>query len=369
MWNRERYDRQIKLQNFGIHAQEKLASARILVIGAGGLGCPVLQYLTAAGVGNIGITDDDLVSLSNLHRQVLYTSDDIGTLKTEAAFKRLSAMNPEVAFDIISARITTKNAIRMISDYDLILDCSDNFPTRYLLDDACRLMKKPLIFGAVYQYEGQVAIFNVPDKQGRTTNYRHLFPEPPKPGEVSDCNDAGVLGVLPGMIGSIQAAEAIKLITGTGEPLINKLMTINMLDYQTAVFGIPYEDPVNADIPSTAEEFEKMNYEQHCGILQDGIKNISPLVFKEASKLPDTLIIDVREPDEHPKLKVPYIAIPLSQLKQRFSEIHSRSIILVCQSGKRSLAGALILQELAGPDITISHLEGGIQNLNQEINE
>lgn len=175
MLNSERYDRQIKLQGFGIDAQDKLASAKVLVIGAGGLGCPVLQYLTAAGVGNIGIVDDDQVSLSNLHRQILYTSDDIGKLKTEAALDRLNAMNPEVQLSIIPERIATENAVRIISEYDVIIDCSDNFPTRYLLDDVCRILEKPLIFGAIYQYEGQIAIFNVKSKEGDVTHYRHLF--------------------------------------------------------------------------------------------------------------------------------------------------------------------------------------------------
>lgn len=369
MLNLERYDRQIKLQGFGIGAQEKLTSAKVLVIGAGGLGCPVLQYLAAAGVGNIGIVDDDRVSLSNLHRQILYTTSDIGKLKTKAAFERLSSMNPEIQINVTSERISTKNAIQILSDYDLVIDCTDNFPTRYLLDDACRILKKPLIFGAIYQYEGQVAIFNVPNKEGFTANYRHLFPEPPKPGEVPDCNDAGVLGVLPGIIGNIQATEAIKLITGIGEPLINRLMTINVLDYQTAIFEIPTENLSNKNIPSTEAEFEKMNYELHCGIDQIGINNISPSDFKEKAELPDTIVIDVRESDEYPKLKVPFLSIPLSQLKENSIQIKHKNVIVVCQSGKRSLAGAKVLQEILVSDYNISHLEGGINQLNQEINE
>lgn len=369
MLNLERYDRQIKLQGFGIEAQEKLASAKILVIGAGGLGCPVLQYLTTAGIGNIGIADDDHVSLSNLHRQVLYTSDDIGKPKTTTAFERLSLMNPDVLLNIISQRITISNAFEILSNYDLIIDCTDNFPTRYLLDDACRILKKPLIFGAIYQYEGQVAVFNVPDKDGFTTNYRNLFPEPPTPEEVPDCNEAGVLGVLPGIIGTIQATEAIKLITGIGEALINKLITINILNYQTAVFEIPAENLINENFPSTVEEFETMNYEFHCGIEMIGITTISASIFKETAKLTDTIIIDVREPDEFPKLDVPYLSIPLSQLKENFNQIHHKNIIVVCQSGKRSTTGAQILREILGSEYNISHLEGGIHNLNKKVNE
>jgi len=369
MLNLERYDRQIKLQGFGIEAQEKLASAKVLVIGAGGLGCPVLQYLTAAGVGNIGIVDDDRVSPSNLHRQILYTTNDIAKLKTEAAFERLNAMNPEVKIDMISERITIKNAVQILSDYNMIIDCTDNFPTRYLLDDACRILKKPLIFGAIYQYEGQVAVFNVPDKEGSATHYRNLFPQPPKPDEVPDCNDAGVLGVLPGIIGTILATEAIKLITGIGEPLINRLMTINVLDYQTAIFEIPAENLKDQNFPSTITEFEKMNYELHCGIDLKGITNMSALEFNKIAELPDTIVIDVREPDESPKLEIPYLSIPLSQLKENSKQIKQKNVILVCQSGKRSLAGAQVLNEILGSDYNISHLEGGINQLNTEINE
>lgn len=369
MLNSERYDRQIKLQGFGIEAQDKLASAKVLVIGAGGLGCPVLQYLTAAGVGNIGIVDDDRVSLSNLHRQILYNSDDIGKLKTEAAFERLNAMNPEVQFKIFSERIIPKNAVTIVSDYDVVVDCTDNFATRYLLDDLCRILEKPLIFGAIYHYEGQIAVFNVRNKEGFTTHYRNLFPAPPNPGEVPDCNEAGVLGVLPGVIGTLQATEAIKLVTGIGEPLINKLMTIDILSYQTAVFEIPSLNLTDESIPYSIEEFENMNYQLHCGIEFAGIKNISPSGFKEAIKIPDTVVIDVREPEEQPKLDVPYISIPLSQLKENVSKINNTNVIVVCQSGKRSLSGAKILQEILEPKYSISHLEGGINHLNKETHE
>ncbi|WP_185205417.1 HesA/MoeB/ThiF family protein [Chryseobacterium sp. C3] len=369
MLNSERYDRQIKLQGFGIEAQDKLASAKVLVIGAGGLGCPVLQYLTAAGIGNIGIVDDDRVSLSNLHRQILYNSDDIGKLKTEAALGRLNAMNPEVQFSIVSKRIIPQNAVTIVSEYDVVVDCTDNFATRYLLDDVCRILEKPLIFGAIYQYEGQIAVFNVRNKEGFTTHYRNLFPEPPNPGEVPDCNEAGVLGVLPGVIGTLQATEAIKLMTGIGEPLINKLMTIDILNYQTAVFEIPSLNLTDKNIPYSIEEFENMNYQLHCGIEFAGIKNISPSEFKEAVKLPDTVVIDVREPEEQPKLDVPYISIPLSQLKENVKQIQIRYIIVVCQSGKRSLSGAKILQEILGREYIISHLEGGINHLNKETHE
>lgn len=362
MLNLERYDRQIKLPGFGIEAQRKLASAAVLVIGAGGLGCPVLQYLSAAGVGNIGIVDGDKVSLSNLHRQILYTSDDIGKLKTLAASERLRSANPEVNITIISERISTHNAAGIISRYDLIVDCTDNFPTRYLLDDVCRILQKPLIFGAIYQYEGQVAVFNVPDEQGSSTSYRHLFPEPPKPEEVPDCNDAGVLGVLPGIIGTIQATEAIKIITGIGEALTNRLMTFNILDYQTAIFEIS-TDLAEGGFPLTIEEIQDMDYNVLCGIKQNGIANISPSEFREITDLSETVIIDVRVSEEYPKLEIPYISIPLSGLKENINLINKPNIIVVCQSGKRSIIGAGILNDFLGKEYNISHLEGGINNL------
>ncbi|SEH47708.1 HesA/MoeB/ThiF family protein [Chryseobacterium culicis] len=369
MLNKDRYDRQIKLRGFGIEAQQKLLSARVLVIGAGGLGCPVLQYLTASGIGTIGIVDHDVVSISNLQRQVLYTTEDIGQLKTEVASKRLRLMNPDIFINIISEQITSKNAVKIINEYDLVLDCSDNFPTRYLIDDSCRIMKKTLIFGAIYQYEGQIAVFNIPNKEGVTTSYRNLFPQPPKPNEVPDCNEAGVLGVLPGIIGTLQATEAIKIITGIGKPLANKLMSIDLLDYQTAIYDIPIEIESNSNFPSTIDEFELMNYEEHCGINNHNVKIISSSEFLESAKIPDTLIIDVRELDEFPKIDLPYLSIPLSQLNEKIFEIQHKNIIVICQSGKRSLMGAQLLQENLSSEYQISSLEGGINHLKNLKNE
>lgn len=369
MINKDRYDRQIKLKEFGIEAQYKLSSARVLVVGAGGLGCPVLQYLAASGIGTIGILDDDTVSLSNLHRQVLYTTQDIGKRKTEAAFERLSLMNSDISVTAIPERISTENAVEIIRQYDLVVDCTDNFPTRYLIDDICRILKKPLIFGAIYEYEGQIAVFNILDSDQNTTSYRNLFPEPPKPNEVPDCNEAGVLGVLPGIIGTLQAAEAIKIITGIGNPLINQLMTVDLKDYHTAVYDIPVHIDNSVNFPLTADEFEFMNYEEHCGISSKNINIISVADFLEFANHPDNVIIDVREPDEMPKINFPYTAIPLSQLQQGIPEIPKKNIIVICQSGKRSVAGATLLQEHLGPEFTVSSLKGGINQLNKSNNE
>ncbi|MBD0294073.1 MAG: HesA/MoeB/ThiF family protein, partial [Flavisolibacter sp.] len=211
----ERYQRQVILQEFGEAGQQKLLQAKVLVIGAGGLGCPVLQYLAAAGVGVVGIADDDIVSLTNLHRQVLYSMSDIGKSKVERAAAILRQLNPDIEIIPYHLRLTNKNALDIITAYDIVVDATDNFPTRYLLNDACVLLSKPLIYGAVSKFEGQVAVFNGVGSSGeKSVNYRDLFPVPPQEDEVPNCAEAGVLGVLPGIIGSLQAGEVIKLITG-----------------------------------------------------------------------------------------------------------------------------------------------------------
>jgi adenylyltransferase/sulfurtransferase len=237
----ERYQRQIILKGFGEEGQQKLLQAKVLVIGAGGLGCPALQYLAAAGVGTIGIVDDDVISLSNLHRQVLYTPDDIDHPKVEVAASKLRQLNPDVNIYPYRIRLEKSNAFEIIRQYDLLIDGTDNFASRYMINDACFLLNKPLIYGAVSQYEGEVAVFSPHFLMGSTrgVNYRDLFPNPPKDGEVLNCAEAGVLGVLPGIIGTMQAAEAIKLITGIGTPLMNKLLTYNVLSQEIYEVSLP----------------------------------------------------------------------------------------------------------------------------------
>jgi len=220
-----RYQRHLTLSGFGMQAQQKLKHARVLVIGAGGLGCPALQYLAAAGTGTLGIVDDDRVSLSNLQRQILYAEADIGTLKAVTAAARLSAMNPSIVCQPYAVRLTAANALDLIRAHDLVVDGSDNFATRYLVNDACVLAGKPLIYGAIQTFQGQASVFN---HQGGPT-YRCLFPEPPDPKDAPSCSDIGVLGVLPGMIGTIQATEAIKVLTGIGEPLSGVLLIFDAL--------------------------------------------------------------------------------------------------------------------------------------------
>ena len=230
----ERYGRQMTIPTFGVAGQQKLQSAKVLMIGAGGLGCPVLQYLVAAGVGKVGIVDHDLVSLSNLHRQVLYRTEDIGKPKATVAKSTLERLNPEVEIVALADQVNSENIVDILSDYDLILDGTDNFEARYLISDACVALQKTLIFGAVSQFEGQVAVFNALQKDGtRGANYRDVFPDPPGENEVRNCAEAGVLGVLPGIIGAMMANEAIKWITGVGQPMSNRILTYNALNNQT----------------------------------------------------------------------------------------------------------------------------------------
>ncbi|WP_394674780.1 molybdopterin-synthase adenylyltransferase MoeB [uncultured Chryseobacterium sp.] len=359
----ERYARHYSLRDFGVEGQQKLLAARVLVIGAGGLGCPVLQYLAAAGTGTLGIIDHDTVSLSNLQRQVLYTTDDIGLLKVDRAAESLRKLNPEISVFTYPVELTPVNAWEMIAGYDMVVDCTDNFSSRYLINDICVLLDKPLIFGAIYRYEGQVAIFNVTGESGSKINYRHLFPEPPAPDEIPDCNEAGVLGVLPGMIGMMQANEVIKLITGIGKVLKGKLMTFSMLTYDSFTVDITDEKPVSHLMPKDRQALEKTDYSLICGFSAHGIEELDPAEFHKRISEEKSLVIDVREEGESPAVDFSHQSVPLSRLTQSLSEFNQENIILFCQSGKRSLKAAGILMHHFGPEKKISHLRNGIQAL------
>lgn len=364
-----RYARHYSLKNFGIKGQQKLAEAKVLVIGAGGLGCPVLQYLTAAGVGTVGLADDDIISLSNLQRQVLYSTEDVGRAKAAVAALKLQQLNPDITVNGFKMVVNSSNALKLIADYDVVVDCTDNFAARYLINDACVLLNKPLIFGAVYQYEGQVAVFNVADKHGVKTNYRHLFATPPDPLEVADCNEAGVLGVLPGIIGTLQATEVIKLITGIGDALINKLMTFSILTYDNFIIEIAQNEEAKNFIPKDEKDFKGTDYNWLCGMSSRGIEDLEPALFLEKINFPNTVVIDVRETHELPKADFKNLNIPLSTLSDKIPEIGADNIILFCQSGKRSLKAGQLLLEKFGKSKNISHLKGGIIALHETINE
>ena len=344
----ERYERQILLKEFGVAAQEKLLHAKVLVVGAGGLGCPVLQYLVAAGVGTIGIVDDDVVALNNLHRQVLYNMNDIGLSKAEVSAEKLKVLNDEISIHAYNKRLTNKNALSIIKGYDIVVDGTDNFSSRYMINDACVLLNKPLIYGAISKFEGQVSVFNVKDKVNkRAINYRDLFPVPPKDDEVLNCAEAGVLGVLPGIIGTMMANETIKLITGIGKPLINTLLTYNALDNSVYQFNLSLNEEAQNLILKNENEFLKMNYEWLCSSETNKNFEIDVEQFDDLLNDNNTIIIDVREKNEEPFIdEFKHIQIPLNELTSNEKLIEKENVVVFCQTGKRSLNAAKMLNEL-----------------------
>lgn len=355
----ERYQRQIILKGFGNEGQHKIMQAKVLVIGAGGLGCPALQYLVAAGVGSIGIVDDDVVSLSNLHRQVLYATEDISLLKVDVAAAKLNRLNAGVKIVTHPQKLENTNALHIISAYDLVIDGTDNFASRYLINDACVLLNKPLIYGAVSQYEGQVTVFANNIFAG--INYRSIFPHPPKNGEVLNCAEAGVLGMLPGIIGTMQAAEALKLITGIGSPLVNKLLTYNMLTHETYTVELTPVTEANESLPKNETQLLAMNYEDACSVMEKSVIEIDGHRLKQLSELPNAIVIDVRERGELPAMKnFVHRQIPMSVFKENISAIDKQTVALFCQHGVRSLYAAELLQQVFGAEKEVYSLKGGI---------
>lgn len=355
-----RYQRQMQLSGFGKEAQEKLFAAKILMIGAGGLGCPALQYLVGAGVGTLGIVDFDTVSVTNLHRQTLYSTDDVGKLKVEVAAKKLNALNPEIEIIPYATQLTNKNALDIIKNYDLVIDGTDNFSTRYLVNDACVLLNKPLIYGAVMRFEGQVGVFNL-EKNNLKTNYRDLFPTPPDAASSPSCNEVGVLGVLPGIIGTWQASEAIKIITGIGSSLTNKILIVNLLQNTVYEFQLEKNLKSEIEIPQNTSSFLKFNYDWFCN--KNEQNTISVEAFEQLRNSEKCSIIDVRELDELPKITAfEVLQAPMSRFNESISNMtFSNTTILICQSGQRSLK-ALELLKKQQPSLKILSLEGGVLN-------
>lgn len=346
--NPERYIRQTTLKGFGLKGQQKLAQAKVLVIGAGGLGVPVLTYLNAMGVGTMGIVDNDVVSISNLHRQVLYGQNDVGVSKVIAAREKLKAQNADGTVIIYETFLTTANALKIIADYDIVIDTSDNFPTRYLVNDACVILKKPFVYGALHGYEGQVSVFNY--KDGPT--YRCLFPTMPKENEVSNCNEHGVLGITPGIVGNLQALEAIKVITGIGNVLSGKLLIFDGLNqsYQKIKFK---RQNKNLDIKQLQDFYE---WNDPCEILPTiAAEEIQRLLADGAQ------IIDVRTTDEFKNYHLPHsISIPLYELGANTDIIDfSIPVYLLCQSGQRSETALRQLQQKY-PDSSLFSILGGL---------
>ncbi len=368
MLNKEeisRYSRHLLLPEIGTIGQEKLKNAKVLVIGAGGLGCPVLLYLTAVGIGQIGIVDFDVVDESNLQRQILFSVEDIGKPKALVAADKLFKQNPFVKFAVHNQQLTNQNALDITKEYDIIIDGTDNFATRYLINDACVLLNKPLVYGAVYRFEGQVSVFNYKDKSGiNGPTYRCVFPEPPSPESAPNCSAIGVLGVLPGIIGTMQANEAIKLITGIGQPLSGKLLLLNALTMSFTTIDVSYNKESIKNTPANVEEFLKMDYNYFCGSHKhtDGIKIITA---KELISLLDKKeklqLLDVREPGELPVVtELTDLQIPLGDIKEQTNKISKeKKVIVFCRSGARSMRAVTVLQNDFG-FINLYNLEGGV---------
>jgi len=355
------------LKNFGPHAQKKLKEAKVLVVGAGGLGCPVLMYLTAAGVGKLGIVDDDVVSLTNLHRQVLYSMVDIGQPKSIRAELALKAMNPDIHFKVYNTRLTNQNALEIIKDYDLVVDGTDNFPSRYLINDACVLLDKTMVYGAVSQYEGQLAVFNYSyGKKKKRVNYRDLFPIPPGENEVLSCEEGGVLGVLPGIIGSMQANETIKIISGLGDPLANQLFTYHALTSRSYVIQI---DPSVAThpFPETENQFKNFDYSLFCTPGTEGISEINSAQLMEMMEKSEVTLVDIRQKGSIPGVaKADFVqGISIEKLKKSQHILRGKNIVVVCQAGISSRQTARELMAHFGPAKRIYSLRGGLSEWNK----
>ncbi len=358
-----RYNRHIIIPEFGLAAQQKLKAAKVLVVGSGGLGSPVLLYLAAAGIGTIGIVDFDVVDDSNLQRQVLFGVNEIGKPKVEAAKARLQALNPHIEFVLYNTQLTSKNALDIIKDYDVVADGTDNFPTRYLVNDACVLLGKPNVYASIFQFEGQVAVFNYRRASGEFgPNYRDLYPTPPPPGLVPSCAEGGVLGVLPGIIGSLQALEVIKVITGVGEPLAGRFYIFDALSFESRTFNISRRDdnPLNGKNPTITQ---LIDYEQFCGVkaVEKPVKEITPKELYELQVKGEPFqLIDVREPYEYDIVNIGAELIPLATVVEQAGKISKdQPVIVHCKMGGRSAKAIRELEEKYG-FTNLYNLKGGI---------
>ena len=363
-----RYARHISLPEIGINGQEKLKTSSVACIGTGGLGSPLLIYLAAAGIGRIGIVDFDVVEYSNLQRQIIHTTNSIGLLKTDSAKQHLLKINPSCRVDLFNKKLTSSNALEILRDYDVICDCSDNFPTRYLINDACIILNKPNIYGSIAGFEGQVSVFNL---KKDSPNYRDLIPIPPPQELIPSCSEAGVMGILPGIIGTIQAAEAIKIITNIGFPLNGRLLIFNALKMR-------FKELILKSSPENRNIKKLIDYQSFCSEVK--IKNevdldIKSISIKELKALltqasKETLLIDVRTKIEHNECSISGSKlIPLSTIEsgESINKIKNlaaqKNLYLFCKSGKRSLSA---LRHLKKRGIKGINIEGGIEAWNKE---
>ncbi|WP_277964367.1 HesA/MoeB/ThiF family protein [Pseudomonas sp. RIT-To-2] len=352
---KSRYSRQIILSEIGVNGQEKLKDGRVLVVGAGGLGCPVLLYLTGAGIGTIGIIDDDIVELSNLHRQILYSTLDIGSSKVLAAKQRINQLNPDVVVNTFVESLTSENIELIFSEYDVIVDATDNFKAKYLISDACVRLGKIVVYASINQFEGQVSVFNYLDQetQQRGPCFRDIFETPPPPYLTQNCAESGVIGVVPGLIGCIQANEVIKIILSAGEILSGVLLSIDCMDNNFNLLSINKKARNSASWKTLADvPVLKMdeNYKLTPEILHNWIE-----------KKEDFRLVDVREADEHQQNSIGGALIPLREIIRRLNEIESnRRVVFYCKSGIRSFTALKTVRGLI-QGVQLYYLEGGIE--------
>jgi sulfur-carrier protein adenylyltransferase/sulfurtransferase len=344
-----RYSRHLIMPEVGLEGQLKLKKAKVLMIGTGGLGAPLGLYLAAAGVGHLGLVDFDVVDSSNLQRQVTFTTADVGKSKSEATKARLLGLNPMIEIEAFDTRLTSENALDLFRDFDIIVDGTDNFPTRYLVNDACVLLGKPNVYGSIFRFEGQATIFGAPGGPC----YRCLYPEPPPPGLVPSCAEGGVLGVLPGIVGAIQAMETIKLILGAGDSLAGRLLLFDALAMRFRELKL-HKNPACPICGENRTITKLIDYEEFCGIrgeeapaMTDGIPEITPVDLKARQDRGDDLfILDVREPHEYQICHLNGKLIPLGELPRRVNELDSsREMVVYCRSGKRSADAIQFLQK------------------------
>lgn len=365
-----RYSRHLLLPEVGVNGQRRLRASKVLLVGAGGLGSPAALYLTAAGVGEIGLVDFDRVEASNLQRQVLYGTHDIGRPKLEAARDRLVDLNPDVIVHQHEGHLTSENALEVLRPYDVIVDGTDNFPTRYLVNDAAVLLGKPNIYGSIYRFEGQASVFDA----RRGPCYRCLYPEPPPPGLVPSCAEGGVLGVLPGIVGTIQATETVKLLLGVGEPLIGRLLLFDALSLRFRELRLR-KNPDCVICGTHPTQTELIDYPAFCGVTPEGetaagatVPEITPEVLAARLSAEDPpLVVDVRNPSEWEIVHLPGATlIPLPDLPQRVTELaHAREVVLYCHKGTRSARGTQLLLDLGFTHV--SSLKGGIEAWTQKV--
>ena len=356
-----RYSRHLIMPEVGMEGQQKLKAARVLCIGTGGLGSPLALYLSAAGIGTIGLVDFDVVDFTNLQRQVIHFTSDVGRPKLESAKEKIAAINPFVNVKTFNTKLTSENALQIFADFDIIVDGTDNFPTRFLVNDACVMTGKPNVYGSIFRFEGQASVFAAKDGPC----YRCLYPEPPPPGLVPSCAEGGVLGILPGLVGLIQATETIKLIMGSGNPLIGRLLLVDALGMKFRELKLR-KNPDCVVCGTNPTVTKLIDYEEFCGLrgqekpVNDGVPEISVEELKQRlDTKEDFVLLDVREPHEYNICNLNGVLIPLNDLPRRMNELDpSKEMVIHCRSGARSARAVGFLQQ-AGFTKT-KNLAGGI---------